>query len=369
MKPMEVLIIGGGLSGLYAATLLAQQGIHDPMVLEARGRFGGRILSAPSGHDLGATWLWPDWQPRLSELVRDWGLATIEQADEGDMLFEHARQQPPSRLGGQLSAPAAQRLVGGMATLIDAARQRLNAEALRADHRVQCLRHQGDHIEVEAEDAQGRRCVFQARHVLLALPPRLAAEAIEFTPALPAELMRAWAATPTWMAPHAKYVAVFERPFWREQGLSGQARSQVGPMAEIHDASGATVGATGGALFGFLGVPARWRSEVSEATLLAHCRAQLVRLFGPEADCPRAEHLQDWARDPCTAVEADQVASPHHAASPPSMPAQGPWRGQLIGIASEWSPDFPGYLAGAIDAAQRGVQALAASRVELARSR
>jgi monoamine oxidase len=38
--------------------------------------------------------------------------------------------------------------------------------------------------------------------------------------------------------------------------------------------------------------------------------------------------------------------------------AEGPWAGRAWGAASEWSPEFPGYLAGAVDAAERAVQAL-----------
>ncbi len=38
------------------------------------------------------------------------------------------------------------------------------------------------------------------------------------------------------MAGHAKVVALYERPFWREQGLSGDAISHCGTLAEIHDA-------------------------------------------------------------------------------------------------------------------------------------
>ena len=41
----RVALIGGGLSGLTAAMLLEQQGVHDVVLFEARPTLGGRILS------------------------------------------------------------------------------------------------------------------------------------------------------------------------------------------------------------------------------------------------------------------------------------------------------------------------------------
>ncbi|WP_246794748.1 hypothetical protein [Burkholderia perseverans] len=35
----------------------------------------------------------------------------------------------------------------------------------------------------------------------------------------------------------------------------------------------------------------------------------------------------------------------------------GPWHDRLVGIASEWSPSYPGYVAGAVEAAGLGVAA------------
>ena len=157
------------------------------------------------------------------------------------------------------------------------------------------------------------------------------------------------------MAPHAKYIAIYDSPFWREQGLSGEARSAIGPLTEIHDAS-APRGDS--ALFGFIGVPADVRRDLSDDELRSHCRAQLTRLFGPLAAMPKGEVIKDWAREPTTATAADRHATAHYGTAPSAEVRLGIWRKRIVGIASEWSPVYAGYVAGAIEAATRGVQAL-----------
>jgi len=44
-----------------------------------------------------------------------------------------------------------------------------------------------------------------------------------------------------------------------------------------------------------------------------------------------------------------------NAVAPAASAVSGRWCGRLTGIASEWSPQFPGYLAGAVEAARLGV--------------
>lgn len=41
---------------------------------------------------------------------------------------------------------------------------------------------------------------------------------------------------------------------------------------------------------------------------------------------------------------------------PEQLPAGEEWSGEIMGIASEWSPQFSGYLAGAIESASMGIQ-------------
>ena len=363
MQTAQIVIVGGGLSGLYAAYLLQQRGFRDHVLLEAREVLGGRIVSVPAPlpgsvldgaaeadnrFDLGPSWFWPGYQRQLDRLVDELGLTRFEQFENGDMVVERSPHAAPARMRGYASAPPSMRLMGGMAALTTALHRRLDPARIFTGHTVRGLRATEAQVEVESVDASGRATTWRAGRVLLALPPRLADARIAFSPALPEALSRQWRATPTWMAPHAKYLAVYDTPFWRERGLSGEARSACGPLGEIHDAS---VPGGSAALFGFFGVPATVRKGVPEAELRGLCRAQLVRLFGPQAATPRMEFIQDWALQPYTATTADLDSAGQHVEAPPSMAASGPWCGRLTGIASEWSPQFPGYVAGAVEAA------------------
>lgn len=380
MKNIPVAIVGGGLSGLYAALLLEQKGI-DYILLEARNTLGGRIIAGhfprnqtsehlfpePSNSDpakvtdrfdLGPSWFWPDYQQQLGSLVDELELKSFAQFEEGDMMVERSPNESPVRTRGYKSSPPSMRLTGGMAALIDALYCRLDTTRIFTDQIVRRLNNTGQYIELASEDSSGQVTTWHALHLLLALPPRLVEDSIEFTPALPQELTEQWRKTATWMAPHAKYFAVYDTPFWREQGLSGAAQSTQGPLVEIHDAS--TIDGSG-ALFGFLGVPAQVRQSVSEEVLKAHCRAQLVRLFGTQADSPTVEYLKDWSQDPFTATTADSNSDGQHGSAPTSKAISGVWQDCLTGIASEWSPQFSGYIAGAIEAASLAVQNLTES--------
>jgi monoamine oxidase len=74
--------------------------------------------------------------------------------------------------------------------------------------------------------------VVEAAEVIVALPPAVAAR-IDFTPALPhAKRKLLKGIVPGKLI---KWEAVYKEPFWREQGLSGQAVSDVGPANSTFD--------------------------------------------------------------------------------------------------------------------------------------
>lgn len=361
MSAVRVGIVGGGLSGLYAAYLLQQLGI-DYFVLEARTSFGGRILSlgddtqvaGGNRFDLGATWFWPSLQPSMTALIEQLGLSTLAQYDVGDIVLENSRNEAPIRRHAIGLAGDSTRIAGGTIALIDRLVSHLPHDKLFFGHKVKSIHLDAPGINISVLDVVANAKTFNATHVLLAAPPRLLAQDISFEPALDQRLQERWKNTATWMAPHAKFVAVYAQPFWRQNGLSGMARSAAGPLVEIHDAS--NVNGTA-ALFGFFGWSADSRRLLNETKLREQCIAQLVRLFGQQGAQPEAVFFKDWAQDHMTATQADQFATAHTDADRSLQPGST-WQGYMQLISSEASMTFPGYLAGSLEAAEAGIRLL-----------
>ncbi len=355
--PDPIIILGAGLSGLSLARLLHEAG-RDVLILESRPRAGGRILSEPAKNtpdtagrfDLGPTWFWPDYQPAIAQMIAELGLESFEQFADGEAIYEDGIQ-PPVRIERFQQSPASHRVRGGMQAVTDALIRRFPRGNLRLSTRVRSLALRDRFVEVTSE-CGGELRIDRAACVVSTLPPRLFAGSIELVPAPASALLRSLAAVPTWMAGHAKLIAVYDRPFWRQAGLSGQAFSRRGPMAEVHDASVSDHGPF--ALFGFIGWIAPARIENPEI-VRNQAIAQLTRLFGDAAASPSDILYMDWADECDTAVKADFVTPlqhPEYGALPAwTGYAEKTWQGRLMMASTELAGRNGGYLDGAVVAA------------------
>ncbi|MBB2674714.1 UNVERIFIED_ORG: monoamine oxidase [Rhizobium esperanzae] len=352
---LPVMIVGGGIAGLTVAHAMQSADIEFVLV-EARDRLGGRILSAgndglPSedGFDLGPSWIWPEMQPVLSSLADRLGIRLFAQNDEGDIVLERSASIAPQRFPTFQREPRSMRIKGGTASLIAAFRGRIAADHVRLGMRVTGLTRLDGSVSVTLEGPDGAAETMEAAIVVLAMAPRLIDRSITFEPPIDPALARRWRSTPTWMAPHAKFFAIYNEAFWRSDGLSGAAQSMIGPLGEIHDA---TTSSGKAALFGFVGLTAAQRRTIGPEPIIQASVEQLVRLFGDKARTPVATLYKDWAADALTATEDGLIAAGHPL--PDARPwVSGDWSPVLMLAGSETSVTNPGYLEGAAEAAPR----------------
>lgn len=339
----------------------------DIRLLEARRHTGGRIQSTTTGHsdspgvrldsavDLGPSWFWPG-QERLAQLLTTLGLAdeVYPQWSQGDSVIEYADGRLQVGVASA-SMAGSLRLDGGLQRLTDQLQAELPSDSLITSCRVQRITEAADtvHLDMATADHLDR---LSARRVVLALPPRVVESTIAKEPPWSDAERETQRATPTWMAGQAKCIAVYDTPFWRDAGLSGDAFSQRGPLVEIHDASPKSGGPY--ALFGFVGIPPAQRrgrqADVQRAVV-----EQITRLFGDAGRHPIALHYRDWADDDLTASELDQSGRNAHA--PPTLrypPLAGGriwWAGTET---AEPGGQEQGYLEGALASAERVANAI-----------
>jgi monoamine oxidase len=350
----DILIVGGGLAGLSIAAGLKAGGA-DCLLVEAADRLGGRILTRTIGgaaFDLGPAWFWPD-QPRMAALVARLGVQQFDQYSDGASIFQD-QSGAVQRGHGFASMQGSYRVAGGMGALIDGLQGQLPDQTVQLNTTVTSLTKTQTGVTAQVQTRAGPATI-AARKVVLAIPPRVVAGTIAMSPALPDAAVQTMQGIATWMAGQAKIIAVYDRPYWRDAGLSGDGTSYKGPMVEIHDASPAKDGPSG--LFGFVGIPPLVRQQHAE-TIVELARDQLVAMFGEKLANPIEIRLQDWAHDPLIATPDDHVPMRTHPTygMPPAISTL--WDGDLILGSTETGHQFGGFLEGALEAGETTVARL-----------
>ncbi|PEN14473.1 monoamine oxidase [Longibacter salinarum] len=358
---VDVVVVGAGISGLLAAYRAASEGL-EVIVLEARDRVGGRCHSMEAGGvhvDLGAAWHWEEHK-RVPRILEEFSLERFRQHEPGVAIYEPQRDRPVQKFEWPDVPPPSWRVAGGAQAIANAIAAELPDAVLHLGSRVRSVDREGGEADTGAVVVSGEQedhsFMVRADICLCAVPPRLVAHTIDFGPDLPVSIRSALRRTPTWMSHSLKAGVVYERPFWREDGLSGRIRSFAGPIGDWHDATppssmGDHDGASGaGALFGF-GPPGAV-SGVDAATVRTAIIEQLTHCFGPDAADPVAVDTHDWTADSFTTPEQGSACQGQHPEPVPEL-ASSYWNGQLHFIAAETAQDHPGFLDGAIEAAER----------------
>ncbi len=367
MNKVSVCIVGAGISGLHTAYELAQQGVSFRL-FEAKKQLGGRIQSQglhqqPDGtahgcselgrFDIGPSWFWPG-QQQIESLVSELGLndSVYQQYAQGDAVYEPISGPVQRGIGG-ISMAGSYRLKGGLQALIERLEMEITeqagSESIVSNTGIQSIELSDEGVAVSDGKSQ-----WLCEKVILAMPPRVAINNIGLSPKLESERVQELNKVATWMAGHAKAVVVYDTPFWRQAGLSGDIISQKGPLAEIHDAS--LDHADEFALFGFFATPPQHRStdknDVDQKII-----AQLTRLMGEAAANPKAILYKDWARDNLVATELDQHIPNHHPSNFWSTKVEPGWQGRLIWSGTESAAGhYNGYIEGALLASENALE-------------
>jgi monoamine oxidase len=188
---------------------------------------------------------------------------------------------------------------------------------------------------------------FTGKQVIVAIPPALAGRII-YNPKLPALRDQLTQRMPQGSLMKAE--AVYDRPFWRDQGFTGQVVSDEGPIKITFDNSPPE--GSPGVLMGFIGghearlLAQRPKAEQQQAAL-----ASFARYFGDEALRPR-EYVQfNWS------TEVWNRGCPV-ALLPPGVlldfgPALRASVGRIHWAGTETSTYWNGYLDGAVRAGER----------------
>lgn len=359
----DVIIVGAGISGLATALLLHEQDV-SVRVLEANDRPGGRVHSVFSEKDqsyladLGPTWVWPKYQPIIAHWLDKLGLERFPQYEQGNAILDYGPGTSPDTryLPGQ---DGSVRINGGPQAIIDRLVASLPKNTIRLDALVTSIATTPDDVTLEIDDEH--QTTLRSQSAVVTVPPRIAAQNIQWQPDLPVSLKDALDQTPTWMAPHAKVVALYDKPFWRERGLSGRIASNAGPIGEAHDHCGPD--GSPAAIFGFIGLSHTDRTRLGE-TLEKQIYNQLQRCFGGNSPQPNAIYIEDWGMSPTVTSPRDLSEPMSHPNVRPGVLRDSHADGRLFFAGAETAQQSPGLIEGAFNAAERAAKDIITSRAD-----
>jgi monoamine oxidase len=234
-----------------------------------------RNVRTPTSRDLLRLAIWAVWAAEPEDVSLLHVLFYIRSAGSFEALIdtEGGAQEARVRGGTQLISLRIAEQLG---------------DAVHLSSPVRRIEHGDDGVGVDAG-----RALVRARRAIVAVPPVLAGR-IDYDPPLPAR--RDGLTQRMAQGSVVKCMAVYEEPFWRREGLSGQVTSADGPVSVSYDNS--PPDGSPGVLLAFLeGRAARSASGLPEAERRELVLACLRRWFGERAGRPERYIDRAWPNE------------------------------------------------------------------------
>lgn len=321
-------------------------------------RLADRVANNPTWAQANATW--------LAQTLSQWVTSNIR-TDAGreytTLLFRRAFEVDPEQtpLSDGLRAANAgvdlesfvavngglrqQRVKGGVVQVARNLAERLG-DAVKLSSPVTIVRHDDESVTVVTVDGTE----YQGRSVIVTVPPRLLGD-IEFQPPLPAERLEMAGKVPPGNV--IKAFLVYDSPWWRTSGASGQMGADAGAVRVLFDTSDDETGK--GVLMGFFeGAEASGYGKLSVSLRQRAFEEVVESAFGKAPSQPIEYLDRDWLSERYT-------GGCHGAHFAPSLwTTTGPILAQPIGrvlfAGAEYASSFNGYMEGALRAGARAAQ-------------
>jgi monoamine oxidase len=243
-----------------------------------------------------ATWMRRNMRTKAGRELLRIGVAAVFAAEPADISLLHFLFYSHSgglldRLFSVAGGAQERRFVGGSQLLATRMAEALG-DAVVVGAPVRRIVQDASGVTVHAD---GGRSVFASR-AIVAVPPALAAR-LAYDPPLPSSRDQLTQKMP--MGSVVKVMAVYDEPFWRRDGLTGQATSDVGPVQVTFDNSPPNPGP--GILLGFVeGHHARVMARLGEEERRAQVVECFARCFGRRAGSPSEVIVKDWSAEEWT---------------------------------------------------------------------
>ena len=330
----------------------------------------GKLQAMANALDPAAPWLHPEARTWDSITLAQWLAQHVKEKNIREFLvcdMSYACASPEqisvlsflallrgcvdfATLNGFTNAAQQDRIVGGSQPVAIGMAEMLGADTVRLKSPVRRVRWSDDGATVSTDTFE-----VQARHVIFAGPPTLMG-AIEFVPSLPvarAQVTQHW---PQGLV--IKIGLVYDRPFWRDSGLSGMSLDYSAMVSETADSSAPPANSPAGVLTGFIYTDqARAASLLPAADRRQKVLEEMAARFGQKALSPERIIEMNWSTQVWTRGCYGGYLAPgatylfKSAIRDPVGPLH--WAG------TETSPAWPTFIEGAIRSGERAAAEIA----------